>query len=270
MDRIVAFVSNQPEALPAALAVDAEQVDGTQPPSSRWFSVFHQRGEPLLRQRSSSGAPDGTTATMLADLRAENVLLLSHQHQPREPECDNIPLRFGSWSCAVAAAVATHSEELLQLVPDFLRHELGGTSEARGLFGIALNFIHTQTHLHASQISLQILAAAMKHALSEWARLCHPRENQPVVLALQHADSVAVGALGCPVRAIRRVGLQRNEDRAKLLAHPLAAKSVQADRLRYIWICADDQLPAQWQSWRSPNGAIVAADRRTELVVQEW
>lgn len=274
MDRIVAFVSNQPEALPAAIVVDGTAVDASHRPSNKWFTVFHQRGEPLLRQRASVGAPDGTTAKMLAELRAENVLLLAHRHpdpmRALEKDCVNVPVRFSAWSGAVSAEDPVTGERLFRGLPEFLQRESGGTMEARALFGLALLHVHERTHLHASSIPLKLLVAAVKNALEQWTLASDRSSKIPVIFAIQHLDAVAVGALHSPIRAIRRVGIHGADERAKLTEQPSVARAVQMDRLRYVWICADDQRPEHWQSWHAANGLVVGADRATELSLEEW
>ncbi len=266
----MAFVSDQPDALSAALVLDATEVDSTNPPCGRWISVFHHHGEPLWRRKNSLGAPDGTTAKMLAELRAESVLLLAHEHRADEAECANVPLRFGAWSGVASASGLNVGERLLDAVPEFLRREPSGTPQARALFAKALHFVHQQTHLHAPTIPLGILVAAVKHALCAWASLLGEQQPRtPTTLALQRADAIVVGTLFGAIRTLRRVGLQTAEQKSQLL--PLkSSRSFVAERLRYVWICADQIELPRWQSWQASTGVVVASNRTTELLVEEW
>lgn len=115
-----------------------------------WGVGFHQGGEVLIRKRPLEQRAHLSVAELVQDVQADSVLV--HVRASEEPTRgdgapNTHPFRYRHWLFAQTGALPSFArarQRLLESVPDFLKSQIRGETDAEVLFTVFLSFMHDQ------------------------------------------------------------------------------------------------------------------------------
>jgi len=113
-----------------------------------WGVGFHQGGEVLIRKRPLEQRAHLSIAELVQDVRADSVLV--HVRPTEDPTradgAENThPFRYRNWLFAQTGSLPEFPrlrQRLLESVPDFLKSQIRGETDAEVLFTVFLSFLH--------------------------------------------------------------------------------------------------------------------------------
>lgn len=139
-----------------------------------WGVGFHQSGEVLIRKRPSEARSELRVAELVQGVRADSVLVHVRSRTEggaaHEGTDNTQPFRYRSWLYAQTGSVAREFARvrvrLLESVPEFLRSQIRGESDAEVLFTLFLSFLHDAGHLEHDAISSADAVRALRSTLT--------------------------------------------------------------------------------------------------------
>lgn len=113
-----------------------------------WGVGFHQGGEVLIRKRPLEQRAHLSIAELVQDVQADSVIVhvRASEDATRTDGAENThPFRYRHWLFAQTGALPGFPrarERLLESVPDFLKSQIRGETDAEVLFTVFLSFLH--------------------------------------------------------------------------------------------------------------------------------
>ena len=163
---------------PAQLACAVDDVRGAlvDDVGAGWGMAFYQGGEPLLRRQPQPHGGALDFSSLLTELRSDYIV--GHVRAPAyKQKLENTqPFRFRAWVWAQSghALPPEHftsvEAELLASVPDFLRRNILGASDAERIFYLFLSFLHDTGNLDDPNLKVADVASALRGTLELFAR----------------------------------------------------------------------------------------------------
>lgn len=147
MARLVALVGNRTDLAPRVLLSEREalRVRGRGAPLG-WGIGFYQGDEVLMRRRPADEGDEIDLAAQAADVRADLVVGHVRSATVGALRTENThPFRFRQWLFAQTGTLPEFSatrERLLENIPDFLRAQVRGETDAEVFFHVFLSFLH--------------------------------------------------------------------------------------------------------------------------------
>ena len=218
-----------------------------------WGLGFFQSGEVLLRRRPSDDRPIVNLAESAAHLRTD--LMIGHIRQPRVGSLrteNTQPFRYRMWLFAQTGTVmgfAGLEPRLVASLPEFLRRNIRGETDAELCFYLFLSFLHDAGLLDQPRVPADGVRSALRAAIALTDQLSAeeghgPNVGEVVVSNGEHLVAVHRGG---------RLGLQEVSGKRAVeeLLGPdsRAAPIANADQTHYTLIASElDALPTGWTS----------------------
>lgn len=170
-----AFACSDAALLDVALAPFQDQLKVAEGAPAGWGVAYYQAGQPLLHKqpRATKGALDLAAATR--DLRTP--LLLGQVRAPSEASNLNEntpPFRFRRWTFVLSGTppgLAAARPEIEEAIPDFIKRNMRGQTEAELLFHLFLAFLNDTGKLDDQRIPGQTVARTLSSSLAYVDRL---------------------------------------------------------------------------------------------------
>lgn len=147
MARLFGIIGNRPDLTARVLAFEAEALrarckDGP----LGWGLGFYQGDEVLMRRRPLDEREELDVAKLAADVRADLILGHVRHATVGALRTENThPFRYRQWLFAQTGTIPAYDrvrERLLASVPEFLRGDIRGDTDAEALFHVFLSFLH--------------------------------------------------------------------------------------------------------------------------------
>lgn len=177
MSRLIAYMGSDPERLRAALTEHHDILrSGPAPTPEETLSNcgvgFYQGGEVLLQRRPRLPAGPVDLLEAVKDLRTDALLAQAVRGvESRQAKSENTPpYRFRSWIMAQqgdAPGLSRPREEVLALIPDFLKRNIRGQTASEQLFHVFLSSLHEtgRAQIEDANLPPELALRAFQHAL---------------------------------------------------------------------------------------------------------
>jgi glutamine amidotransferase len=171
MARLVGFIGNRPDLCNRFAAYESgvlrvRNKNGT--PWS-WGLGFYQSGEVLLKRRPLDERDDLTVDQMIADVRADILVVHVRKATVGALRTDNThPFRYRQWLFADTGTVDGFADvraKLLDSLPEFLQRSLRGDTDSELIFHLFLSFLHDAGKLDHPVVAAKEVFPALKSAL---------------------------------------------------------------------------------------------------------
>jgi glutamine amidotransferase len=194
-------MANEPERLRCALFPARRALTTDLGPNpDGWGIGLHQGGEVLLQKRPKASPGVIDFYAYLRELKSDVVIAHVRTATVGVPQhMENThPFRHRAWLFAQSGTVdkfAEIQERLLASVPDFLRRNIRGTTDAEHVFHLFLAFLHDAGQLEAPEVPLDALRNAMRQTALLLDRLCGEAGGAPARLNLAATNGRTMVAL---------------------------------------------------------------------------
>jgi glutamine amidotransferase len=171
MARLFGIIGNRPDLTARVLAfeVDALRARSKGMPLG-WGLGFYQGGEVLMRRRPIDERSELDVPRLAADVRAD--LLIGHIRLATVGALrteNTHPFRYRQWLFAQTGTVPEFEqvrERLVASVPDFLRGDIRGETDAEVMFHVYLSFLHDAGLLNDGAVDAALVREALRSSLA--------------------------------------------------------------------------------------------------------
>jgi len=207
-----AMISNDPVRTACALAPFRASLTLEQGAPHGWGLAYYQAGQPLLRKQPQTfnGVLDFTAE--VANLRTNHILGHARNATTGRQSTENThPFRYRGWTFCGTGTLDRFDQvkdDVLRSVPDFIRRNIRGQTDAEHLFHLFLSFLNDTGKLDDPRIPSEVAARAMGATFHYVDRLLGDRGGHPtdgVYLASNGVFVVGI-RLGMPLRVKRHSG----------------------------------------------------------------
>lgn len=243
MARLIALIGNRTDLSPRVLAAerDALRVRGRGQPLG-WGLGFYQGDEVLMRRRPLDEGEGVDLPALAADVRAD--LLVAHVRSATVGALrteNTHPFRFRHWLFAQTGTLPMFEEvrdRLMEGLPEFLRAQVRGETDAEVLFHVFLSFLHDRGAIDAAspgqvrdalRSSLAVIAATSAEVGAEPARINCLLSSPSAVYAVHAGAPMAFRVFAGRADVEALIG----DDQA------LRRKIPEADRVRFVLLASD-------------------------------
>jgi glutamine amidotransferase len=270
MSRLFGYIANEAERVRCALFPVRESLTAPVSAGAGGQGLgFYQSGEVLLQKRPRNQPGVADFYAQLRGLRTDMAIGYVREHEPAKSPASDNPYRFRSWLFAATSLVPHFAErraELLESVPEFLRRNIRGQSEAEHLFYLFLAFLHDSGKLDDPNLAPADAAAAARATSAFAGRLA---QNEPccvnlmasngrILVALGHGRPLAIfetrGIADCPL-------CREREPDDKRVAH---------EHLRSVLVVSNGEPEPAPGFEVTPDNTVVTVSHTIELVKQSF
>jgi glutamine amidotransferase len=257
----------------ALLASDLKTVDG-------WGVGFYQGGEVLLQRRPKPPPGPVDFYEVVRDIHTDALVghIRSGTYGGAKNE-NTHPFRFRSWLFAHHGSIARFDEvreQLLGVIPDFLRRNIRGQTDSEHLFHLLLTLLHNGGKIDDPMISTKVAARALAEALAICERMADTGrgeggEQSSLNVALTNGRILLATRIGRPLHLYRINGVRDcpvcRENPAE---YGRGTHSADHEHLRAVVIVADGAdekrpLPSLWQEVPERSIVSVSHELHTEI-----
>ncbi len=275
MARLIGLVGNRTDLAPRVLVSerDALRVRGRGAPLG-WGIGFYQGDEVLMRRRPADEGAEVDLAAIAADVRADIVVGHVRSATVGALRTENThPFRFRHWLYAQTGTLPAFDavrERLMEAVPEFLRAQVRGETDAEVFFHLFLAFLHDRGALEkpaSAGLVREALGSSLAVVDAIAAEVGAPRASINCVVS-GGSFSVAVHA-GAPMAY--RVFAGRHDAEALLGDDAALRRKVpELDRVHFVLLASDfddewsiaTSSPLAEPRWKSaPERAILTLAR---------
>jgi glutamine amidotransferase len=171
MARLFGIIGNRPDLTRRVLAFEEEALRArTKGVPLGWGLGFYQGGEVLMRRRPIDERPELEVSTLASDMRAD--LLIGHVRHATVGALrteNTHPFRYRQWLFAQTGTVPEFEqvrERLVASVPDFLRGDIRGETDAEVMFHVYLSFLHDAGRLDDGLVEAPLVREALRSSLA--------------------------------------------------------------------------------------------------------
>ena len=249
-----------------------------------WGVGFFSGGEFLLRRKPSDDRRGLDLADLARGIRAD--LMIGHVRAATVGTIrteNTHPFRCRDWLFAQTGSVSKWDsvrERLVESIPEFLRKNIRGDTDAEVLFHLVLSFLHDAGRLHDARASADDVRAALSSTMSLVDQVIREEggdDEYPVNILLSDGELLAALHRSQPTTTNARMALRYvhgAEDLAALVGGDAMRKVRLTDpgMLRFSLV-ASDLGPAQAATapWTQlPDRAIVVLSRDGEPRVETF
>jgi len=171
MARLFGLIGNRPDLGSRILAAEAEalRARGRGAPLG-WGIGFYQGGEVLMRRRPIDDRAEIDLAKLAQDVRSDALIGHVRSATIGALRTENThPFRYRQWLFAQTGTVAQFDqvrERLVASVPEFLRGDIRGETDAEVLFHVFLSFLHDAGRLDDQAVDAQAVKEALRSSLA--------------------------------------------------------------------------------------------------------
>src|SRR6516164_4023779 len=171
MARLFGIIGNRPDLAARVLASEAEALRArSRGAPLGWCLAFYQGGEVLMRRRPIDERPEIDVAKLTADVRADLVVGHVRHATVGALRTENThPFRYRQWLFAQTGTVPEFEqvrERLVASVPDFLRGDIRGETDAEVMFHVFLSFLHDAGLLGDGLVDASVVREALRSSLA--------------------------------------------------------------------------------------------------------
>lgn len=260
MGRLLGYMANRTDRLGDVL--DEEHDAIAPPPDFRpdaWGIGFYQGGEVLHKKRPKLDEGPIDWESVARDVRSDCVVIHFRHATVGDFRADNThPFRMRHWMFAHNGTVhgfAAIRERLLHSMPDFLRHNVRGSTDSEHVFGVLLSFLHDAGHLDTIDADDKVVLGALRSTVALIDRHCAEVGAPEPSLNLIVTNGRAMYALrrNSPVFYVERNGLPGDGHTAK-----------GGGSFRYVLIVSDGEVaPTGYETL--PEGSVLVVDRNLSV-----
>lgn len=280
MARLFGILGNRSDLAGRALLAERTALKVVVPPtpsrSARrgvgWGVGFHQNGEVLLRRRPSDEQEEIDLAKQLSDLRADVAIGHVRFATVGGLRAENThPFRYRDWLFAQVGTLDGFDRlrpRLVDSVPEFLRADLRGDTDAELAFHLFLSFLHDQSALAQGIATTKQIAGALRNAFSLIEELLREDGSKPLAVdwLVTNGDSL-VGLFSREGAAIRT--FTGRADAEAILGEEAAKKVTESVHPRFTLLASefDEPPPPSWKP--VPRGSIVSLERSVDHRIEK-
>jgi predicted glutamine amidotransferase len=171
MARLFVIIGNRPDLAARALAFEADALRArSSGPPFGWGLGFYQGGEVLMRRRPIDERQVLDVAKLAADVRADLVVGHVRHATVGALRTENThPFRYRQWLFAQTGTVLDFEqvrERIVASLPDFLRGDIRGETDAEVVFHVFLSFLFDAGLLNNGLVEAPLILEAIRSSLS--------------------------------------------------------------------------------------------------------
>jgi glutamine amidotransferase len=171
MARLFGIIGNRPDLTARVLAYEGEALRAqSQGTPLGWGLGFYQGDEVLMRRRPIDEREQLDVAKLAADVRADLILGHVRHATVGALRTENThPFRYRQWLFAQTGTVPAFEqvrERLVASVPDFLRGDIRGETDAEVMFHVFLSFLHDAGRLGDGAVDGKLVREALRSCLA--------------------------------------------------------------------------------------------------------
>lgn len=266
MARLFGYMGNFSDRLRHALYQEREvlAVSESARPDA-WGIGFYQGGEVLHKKRPFAGTEPVDWLAVSASLRSDCLIGHVRHATVGDLRADNTqPFRFRSWLFAHSGTVSRFEAvrpRLLEGLPDFLRRSVRGDTDSELVFYAVLSFLHDAGQLDNNDVGPEIVADALRAAVSQIDRLVAEFRGESSSLDLILCNGRTMIALhrgGPAMRWTDRKGVVQVDPSVK------DAKSLELDAVRYVLVAGGATQESVGYT-EIPDGTMLAVTRNLQV-----
>jgi glutamine amidotransferase len=171
MARLFGIIGNRPDLAARVLAFEADALRARSKGAPLgWGLGFYQGGEVLMRRRPIDERREIDVAKLAGDVRADLVVGHVRHATIGALRTENThPFRYRQWLFAQTGTVSDFEQvrdRLVASVPDFLRGDIRGDTDAEVVFHVFLSFLHDAGRLNDGLVEPPLIREALRSSLS--------------------------------------------------------------------------------------------------------
>lgn len=171
MARLFGIIGNRPDLAARVLAFEADALRARSSGAPfGWGLGFYQGGEVLMRRRPIDERRELDVARLASDVRADLVVGHVRHATVGALRTENThPFRYRQWLFAQTGTVSEFErirERLVASVPDFLRGDIRGDTDAEVVFHVFLSFLHDGGLLNNGPIDAGLIREAVRSSMA--------------------------------------------------------------------------------------------------------
>ncbi len=280
MSRLLAYMANDPQRIRCALhpgrAMLVAEPNANEGPIDGWGVGFYQGGEVLLQRRPKPPSAPVDFYEVVRDIRTDALIGHARRGTWGTAKNENThPFRFRSWLFAHHGSIARFDEvrdDMLRLIPDFLRRNIRGQTDSESLFHLFLTFLHNANKLDDPQISTKVAGQALAETIAMCGRIAGAGASDSTLdVAVTNGRILLVTRRGRPLWLYRINGVRGcpvcRESPTELQRGPHATDH---EHLRAVVLVAGDEpdkrrLAPVWQEVPESSLVTVSHELHTEI-----
>ncbi len=275
MARLFGLLGNRADFAGRVLRVEADALRAHRgvPPSRRsshpfaWGVGFYQGGEVLLRRRPSEEAETIDFATLVADLRADVAIGHVREATVGALRTENThPFRYRQWLYAQTGTLQGFDEmrpRLLESLPEFLRNDVRGETDAEVVFHVVLSFLHDSGALRSPHAEPRAFEEALRHTMQLLETMGTEIGVPQAKVNLLMTNGEFLVALHAGEKMASRVFEGQADEDLLLGDDPSFRRKVANPSQLRFWLLASDFDEEPHISWRTiPPRSIVTVTRK--------
>jgi predicted glutamine amidotransferase len=171
MARLFGIIGNRPDLTARVLAFEADALRArSRGTPLGWGLGFYQGDEVLMRRRPIDEREELDVAKLAADVRADLIIGHIRHATVGALRTENThPFRYRQWLFAQTGTVPAFEqvrERLVASVPDFLRGDIRGETDAEVMFHVFLSFLHDAGRLSDGAVDAKLVREALRSSLA--------------------------------------------------------------------------------------------------------
>jgi predicted glutamine amidotransferase len=171
MARLFGIIGNRPDLTARVLAFEADALRARSKGTPLgWGLGFYQGDEVLMRRRPIDEREELDVAKLASDVRADLILGHIRHATVGALRTENThPFRYRQWLFAQTGTVPAFEQvrdRLVASVPDFLRGDIRGETDAEVMFHVFLSFLHDAGRLGDGAVDGKLVREALRSCLA--------------------------------------------------------------------------------------------------------
>lgn len=213
MGRLLGYMANRADRLGEVLREEATSL--TPPDDFRadaWGMGFYQGGEVLFKKRPQAEDSPIDWAKIAGDVRSDCLIVHLRKASAGNFRAENTyPFRMGRWVFAQTGEVEGFDAirpALFETLPDFLRRNIRGSSDAEHVFHVLLSFLHDEGVLEMPDAEPKPIFSALRSTMALIARHAEQVKAPAPKLNLMLTNGRSLFAMrgGDPLQFVERSG----------------------------------------------------------------
>jgi predicted glutamine amidotransferase len=171
MARLFGIIGNRPDLTRRVLSFEERALRArSKGVPLGWGLGLYQGGEVLMRRRPLDERPELDISSLAADVRAD--LLIGHVRHATVGALrteNTHPFRYRQWLFAQTGTLPAFElvrDRLVASVPDFLRSDVRGETDAEVMFHVYLSFLHDAGRLDDGMVEASVVREALRSSLA--------------------------------------------------------------------------------------------------------
>jgi len=239
-----------------------------------WGIGFYQGGEVLMRRRPLDDRPVIDVSELAGDVRAD--VLVGHVRAATVGALrteNTHPFRYRQWLFAQTGTLGMFDavrERLVSSVPEFLRSDIRGETDAEVFFHVFLSFLHDAGRLGDSVVEAGFVREALRSSLALVDGMIAEVGGEPAALNLIVSNGDHLVAVHRAQKMAYRT-LRGKDDADAIIGEDLnlRRKTPELARMHFVVIGSDFDGEAAPPRWKNVDArAIVTLTRGDEPAVE--